>query len=87
MAATDKTLFDWVIRRLDKVTGPNTEGWYHARCPACGGKQPLGIRPYRTTSFLHKCFKGDWHRRALHLSFQYRFPVRRTRPGRGARGD
>lgn len=59
MAKTDKTIFDWIIRRLDNVTGPNSEGWYHARCPACGGNQPLGIRPYRTTSFLHKCFKSD----------------------------
>jgi hypothetical protein len=51
-------LFLRVAARLERLTGPNSAGWFHACCPACGSKpSSLGILP-TDNGFVVKCFKG-----------------------------
>jgi putative DNA primase/helicase len=73
-------VLDWVLRRLDGLSGPNAAGWYRARCPACGGQAPLAIKPYATTSFVHKCFKGGCSAEEILLALNGQAPQRTTVP-------
>ena len=55
---TDETLLDWVIRRLDKLSGPNDAGFYNAPCPSC--KNNLLVKQLDDGSVYLQCWGASY---------------------------
>lgn len=57
MAKSEK-LFNWIIRRLDKLSGPNDAGFYNARCPSCANN--LSIKRLDDGSVYLQCWGAGY---------------------------